>query len=492
MNSNLKLSEIVEKEEYTALDPFRDQTVSGIAYDSRKIAPGDLFVALVGEKSDGHRFLAQAREKGAIAGIVQKNREIENIENFPLFETADTRLALAEISARFFEHPSRAFSLVGVTGTNGKTTTTHLIEAIFRAAGMKAGVIGTLGSHFEEKAIPTHHTTPQALELQEIFAQMKETGIQGVAMEVSSHALDQDRVAFSDFDVAVLTNVTVDHLDYHKDMEKYAAAKMKLFKGLPGSHPRTAVLNADEKKYSERFQDLIPSVLTYAIEREADFRATEISLLAAGSKWRMTSPHGSIEIELNLPGRFNVYNALAAAAAAFALGIDLPSIQKGLSGVSGVPGRVEVVSPKDHPFTVLVDYAHTPDGLENVLSTARGFTRNRLIAVFGCGGDRDRTKRPVMGRIGTELSDLAILTSDNPRSEDPEKILAEVAAGVEKSSFRLIVDRAEAIKKAIEAAGPGDVVVIAGKGHEDYQIFKDRTIHFDDREEARKALRCSL
>lgn len=461
-------------------------TATGVAYDSRKVKPGDLFVALVGEKTDGHQYLEQAFRQGAAAAVVQ---HLPAALKKPLLRAEDTRLALADLSARLHDHPSRSMKVVGVTGTNGKTTTTHMLEGIFRAQGKRAGVIGTLGSHFEGKEIPTHHTTPQALELQGIFAAMREEGIQGVAMEVSSHALDQDRVAWTDFDVAVWTNLTRDHLDYHQTMEQYAQAKAKLFRGLAGASPEWGVVNRDDPAW-ETFMGLCPRTMTYGLS-EADVRAEGVRLLPDGSQWTLSTPKGQVEIRLRLPGQFNVYNALAAASAGLALGIDLPTIAQGLNSLGGVAGRVEVVSPSAHPFTVLVDYAHTPDGLENVLRTARGFTQNRLIAVFGCGGDRDRTKRPIMGKLGTTLADVAFLTSDNPRTEDPDGILREIAAGAE-GEYRMIKDRAEAIKAAISEAQPGDVVVIAGKGHEDYQIFKDKTIHFDDREEARKALGCSI
>lgn len=464
---------------YRPLAPLsQDQEITGIAYDSRKIKQGDLFVALVGEKTDGHQYLGQAIEQGAVGAVVTHSVE----SPLPQFQTEDTRLALARLSAAFYGNPSRAFTLVGVTGTNGKTTTTHLIEGIMNAAGKKAGVIGTLGSHFGGEEVPTNHTTPQALELQALFAKMQKASVEAVAMEVSSHALDQHRVAHTHFDVAIITNVTVDHLDYHKTIDAYAAAKAKLFDNVT-----VGIVNRDEPLY-ERFVKA-PTTLFYGIENACDIQAKDIELLPDGSQWTLCTPKGKETIRLRLPGQFNVYNALAAASAGYALGYDLKTIKEGLETIGGVAGRVEVVTPPGHPFTVLVDYAHTPDGLENVLKTARGFTRNRLIAVFGCGGDRDRTKRPVMGRIGTTLADVAFLTSDNPRTEDPDSILKEIATGCE-GSYRLQPDRALAIQAAIQEAQPGDVVVIAGKGHENYQIFKDKTIHFDDREVARGALGC--
>ncbi len=461
---------------------------AGVAYDSRRVEPGAVFVALKGARVDAHDRLDEVIAKGASAVVVdaawyaRAGRDL----GLPTFPVSDGRQVLAQLADRFFGHPSGALAVVGVTGTNGKTTTTHLIEAILQDAGQTTGLIGTLGSRFSGGTIETGHTTPQALELQGIFAQMRRAGVQSVVMEVSSHALDQARVACTSFKVGVFTNLTVDHLDYHGTMEAYGAAKAKLFEGLPPEG--RAVINRDDPE-SERFiQASAAPVLTYsAMGQPADVHAEALDMHPGGSNFTLVTPAGSVPVSLRLPGLFNVSNALAAAGAALALGVDLPSIARGLGRMRGVPGRVEVVTTPDNPFTVLVDYAHTPDGLENVLKTARAFTRGELIVVFGCGGDRDATKRPQMGAIASNLADRVFLTSDNPRSEDPQEIMRQVAAGI-TGPFEAVVDRAEAIRRAIEAAKPQDVVVIAGKGHETYQIIGDRTLPFDDREVARAAI----
>lgn len=469
--------------------------ISGVAYDSRKVAPGDLFVALVGDKADGHHFLEEAAARGAAALLVDEAwwAARPRVPDLPVLTSSDTRWALAKISAELLGRPSEAFRLVGVTGTNGKTTTTHLVEAVMREALWATGLIGTLGSRIHtdggEEQEATGHTTPQSLELQRLFARMRDLGIKGAAMEVSSHALDQRRVAETAFDVAVFTNLTVDHLDYHGDMESYAQAKERLFAML--AREGVAVVNRDDPAHprflAAQARHGGGRALTYGLEPGADVRAEEVLHSPTGSHWvlRIGAEQGSVA--LKLPGAFNVSNALGAAAATWALGIPVETIARGLSRAGGVPGRVEVVSPAQCPFTVLVDYAHTPDGLANVLSTARQVTGGRLIVVFGCGGDRDRTKRPQMGRIATTMADLAFLTSDNPRSEDPLAILAEVEAGC-TGDPRTVPDRREAIAAAIAEARPGDVVLIAGKGHEAVQILADRTVPFDDRQVARELL----
>lgn len=469
--------------------------VTGVAYDSRRVQPGNVFVALKGARVDAHDRLGEAVEQGAAALVVDAAWRAEHPEDLgvPTLPVAAPRWVLSELAARYHAHPSQAFSVVGVTGTNGKTTTTHLIEAILQDAGKTTGLIGTLGSRFaggargkEIQNVETGHTTPQALELQGIFAQMRRAAVDAVVMEVSSHALDQARVAHAAFDVAVFTNLTVDHLDYHDTLEAYGAAKAKLFEGLPATG--RAVINRDDPAYETFVAASTAPVLTYSAQGQAaDLVAENLSLHAGGSRWDLVTPWGRASVSLRLPGLFNVSNALAAAGAALALGLELGEVARGLSQVGGVPGRVEVVSAPDLPFTVLVDYAHTPDGLENVLKTARGFTRSQLLVVFGCGGDRDASKRPMMGRVASQGADRVFLTSDNPRSEDPQAILDAVAGGI-TGPFEAFVDRREAIRAAVQAARPGDVVVVAGKGHETYQIIGDQTLPFDDREVAREAI----
>lgn len=468
---------------------------TGVAYDSRRVQPGNVFVALKGARVDAHDRLSEAVARGAAALVVDAAWRASHPEDLgvPTVPVEASRWVLSELADRFYAHPSRAFSVVGVTGTNGKTTTTHLIEAILQDAGKTTGLIGTLGSRFAGSAggqnasvVETGHTTPQALELQGLFAQMRRSAVDAAVMEVSSHALDQARVAHAAFDVGVFTNLTVDHLDYHGTLEAYGAAKAKLFERLPATG--RAVINRDDPASATFVSASSAPVLTYsALGGEADLVAENLSLHAGGSRWDLVTPWGRAAISLRLPGLFNVSNALAAAGAALALGIDPTAVARGLSQVGGVPGRVEVVSAPDHPFAVLVDYAHTPDGLENVLKTARGFTRNQLLVVFGCGGDRDASKRPMMGRVASQGADRVFLTSDNPRSEDPHAILAQVAQGIE-GPHEVFVDRREAVRAAVLAARPGDVLVIAGKGHETYQIIGDQTLPFDDREVAREAI----
>jgi UDP-N-acetylmuramoyl-L-alanyl-D-glutamate--2,6-diaminopimelate ligase len=474
--------------------------VAGIAYDSRRVQPGEIFVALKGLRTDGHDHLAQAIAQGAAAVLIDATWAAEHATDLgvPVFHAADTREALAWLAAEHYGHPSRAMEVIGVTGTNGKTTTTHLIEAILQEAGRSTGLIGTLGGRYQEggesQTLDTGHTTPQSLELQGLFARMKRSGVNSVVMEVSSHALDQLRVAHTDFDAAAFTNLTQDHLDYHQTMEAYAKAKAKLFGMIePSSGFRGVAVNVDDAHGPTMAQNARVPVLTYSClpagpaSRPADLRAEEITLTASGSRWKLVTPFGEQTLTLRLPGLFNISNALAALGCALNLGIPLATCVAGLERVRGVPGRVELVTRPEDPFSVLVDYAHTPDGLENVLKTAREFTRNRLLVVFGCGGDRDKGKRPQMGEIASRLADGVYLTSDNPRSEDPQAIMADVAAGI-AGEYVAEADRADAITHAIDAAKAGDVIVIAGKGHETYQIFADRTIHFDDREVAREAL----
>jgi UDP-N-acetylmuramoyl-L-alanyl-D-glutamate--2,6-diaminopimelate ligase len=469
--------------------------VAGIAYDSRRVQPGEVFVALKGLRSDGHDHLAQAIAQGAAALMIDAAWAAEHATDFgvPVFHAADTREALAWLAAEHYGNPSRAMEIIGVTGTNGKTTTTHLIEAILQEAGRSTGLIGTLGGRYQEggesQTVDTGHTTPQSLELQGIFARMKRSGVNSVVMEVSSHALDQLRVAHTDFDAAAFTNLTQDHLDYHVTMEAYAKAKAKLFGMIePSPGFRGVAVNVDDANGTTMAQHARVPVLTYsATGRPADLRAEGVALTASGSRWKLVTPFGEQALTLRLPGLFNVSNALAAIGCALSLGIPLATCVAGLERLRGVPGRVELVTRPEDPFSVLVDYAHTPDGLENVLATAREFTRNRLLVVFGCGGDRDKGKRPQMGEIAARLADGVYLTSDNPRTEDPEAIMADVAAGI-PGDHVAIADRAEAIQRAIDEAKAGDVLVIAGKGHETYQIFADKTLHFDDREVAREAL----
>ena len=389
--------------------------------------------------------------------------------------------------------------VVGITGTNGKTTTSYITRAILRKAGYKVGLIGTIQIMIEDEVLPIHNTTPDVVELQHTLAMMRDKGMDYVVMEVSSHALDQNRVAGIEFDTAVFTNLTQDHLDYHKTLENYMLAKAKLFDHVsePGcKQGKTAVVNIDDAAGATMLEHAKCQHLTYAIEKEADLRATDILVHANGAEFVLHhESFGEMPLKLHITGIFNVYNVMSAVGAALAEHIDAAIIKGALEAFTAVPGRFELVKA-GQDFSIIVDYAHTPDGVENVLKTARKIAKKRIIAVFGCGGDRDRTKRPIMGRLAAELADVVIATSDNPRTEDPEFILSQVEEGVDEAigtkHHELIVDRRHAIYRAIEMAEKDDIVVILGKGHENYQILKDKTIHFDDKEEACAAVAAKL
>lgn len=472
--------------------------VGGLETDSRQVKPGDLFFCLPGHTVDGHAFAGQAAERGASALVVSRELEVP----LPQLVVPDTRLALAVLADFFYGHPSRRLRPVGVTGTNGKTTTTYLIERIWMDAGTAAGVIGTIETRYAGQSFPMSGTTPDVLELQRIFKAMSDAGTERCVMEVSSHALEQGRVKGVRFRTAVFTNLTQDHLDYHGTMDAYKAAKGLFFARLGndyGSGPDDrsfAVLNADDEASRDFARLTAAEVVTYGIDNEADLRASDVAISARGTSFTLSSPLGERKVQLRLIGKFNVYNALAALGAAFCEGIPLDAAIASLEKVAGVPGRAEAVD-EGQPFAVVVDYAHTPDGLENILRTVRELAERRVICVFGCGGDRDRTKRPKMGKIAAELADVLIVTSDNPRTEDPLAILKDIEAGLKEADvtedrYVMQPDRRAAIEKAVEMASPGDVVLIAGKGHETYQIIGGVTHHFDDRQEARAALRSRL
>jgi UDP-N-acetylmuramoyl-L-alanyl-D-glutamate--2,6-diaminopimelate ligase len=451
--------------------------VQGLAYDSRKVEPGTLFCCVVGEKVDGHEFAPRAVEDGAVALVVE--RELTDLDVAQVV-VGDSRAAMAPLAARFYGDPTAELRVVGVTGTNGKTTTAFLVQEILKAAEYPCGLLGTvkqIAGGVEKEVV---RTTPEAIELQSTFRQMLDGGDEACAMEVSSHALTLHRADAIHFEVAIFTNLTQDHLDFHTDMEDYFLAKRKLFE----MGPKTAIVNVDDpygRRLAEEFE-----CLTFSAEgAEADYSARDISFDASGARFAV----GEMELRTGLPGHFNVANALGAFAAAEAMGVGSEIAAAGLARAARVPGRFEPID-EGQGFSVLVDYAHTPDSLENVLRAARRLTEGRLISVFGAGGDRDRDKRPKMGRAGAAHSDLTIITSDNPRSEDPEAIVAEVATGAEGAGeLEVVIDRREAIALALGRAAPGDTVVIAGKGHEQGQEFEDgRKIPFDDREVAREEL----
>lgn len=464
-----------------------------VAYDSRQVRPGTLFVALPGTRVDGHEFVLEAVQRGAVGVVVE--RPVLMPVPIPVLEVASTRVALGRLAAALHRFPSRRLRMVGVTGTNGKTTTTHLIRAILMEQGHRTGLIGTVHNLIGAKDRPANLTTPQASDLQELLHQMAEEGCTYAVMEASSEGLDMNRVDDVEFDLGVFTNLTQDHLNYHRTFERYRTAKLKLFQmlGQPGFKAyKAAVLNGDDPSFDHFRSACQVPIFTYGLSPAAMIRADAITVAASGSRFRLVTPQGEVEVALRLAGRFNVYNALAAAAAGLVEGADLEQIRKALEASDGVPGRMEAVRA-GQPFGVFVDYAHSPDGLENVLRTARGFARGRVILVFGCGGDRDRSKRPKMGRIAGQLADYTIITSDNPRSEDPVSIVEQIEVGLKKALgpgrfYEICVDRTEAIARAIAIAAPEDVVLIAGKGHETYQILEDRTIDFDDRVVARSLI----
>lgn len=469
-----------------------DTIVTDIVQDSRQASRGAMFVAMQGAHVDGHSFIPEVIKKGA--AVIMTEQAIEPPAGTAVLKVPALDAALQIVVPAFWDYPGRQLRMIGITGTNGKTTTSYLIHAILREAGHKTGLIGTIQILIGDKKLPVHNTTPNVVDLQRILATMVDEGMEYAVMEVSSHALDQDRVAGCEFDTAVFTNLTQDHLDYHKTMENYRQAKAKLFAGLAaGTKPgKTAVVNIDDEAGAFMLEHTTAERITYAIKAEkADLRAVEVRLHASGADFAVQGGFGRIKLQLAITGLFNVYNVLGAVGAALAEEIPLGVIAKALTAFRGVPGRFELIDC-GQPFAVVVDYAHTPDGLENILRTAREITPHHIITVFGCGGDRDRTKRPIMGRIAAELSDAVIATSDNPRSEDQTSILAEVMTGVREKignkAVDEIPDRRQAIFVAIAMAQPGDTVIIAGKGHEDYQILKDKTIHFDDREVARAAL----
>jgi UDP-N-acetylmuramoyl-L-alanyl-D-glutamate--2,6-diaminopimelate ligase len=467
--------------------------VSSVEYDSRRVRPGSLFVAMRGESSDGNRFIDQAISAGAVAVVTDSAAEKPRA-NVAWAVVPNGRRALARISANFYKKPAEKIAITGITGTNGKSTTAFLLESISKAAGRKSALIGTIEYHVAGKTLPAPHTTPEALELNQIFREALGHGATEAVMEVSSHALAQERVFGVPFDVAVFTNLTRDHLDYHKTMDEYFAAKRVLFEGCGTDAPRAAVTNVDDEsgaKLADFSRKRSPVVLKYGWER-GDFHASKVEITTRGTRFDLAMPDGKIAVFSALIGQVNVYNILAAAAAAYARGCAAHAIAEGIDILVSVPGRFERVEC-GQPFTVVVDYAHTDDALRNLTALARELvlrTNGRVITLFGCGGDRDRKKRPLMGEAAGRGSDLVVLTSDNPRSEDPVAIMNDAVVGLQKSGVKYTVeaDRRKAIALAIGEARPADIVLLAGKGHEKVQITREGSAPFDDVEVAREAL----
>lgn len=450
--------------------------ITGVAYDSRKVTKGNLFVAVTGFAADGNRFIPMAMEKGAAAVVTAKRPE----GDVPYVLVDSDRLALALIGGNYYGHPADTMTMIGVTGTNGKTSSTLLLKHVLeRTVGARVGLIGTMENRIGDEVLPTERTTPESFELQGLFARMRDAGCTHVVMEVSSHAIALERVGGIHFDVAAFTNLTEDHLDFHKTMENYCDTKAKLF-----SRCGKAVLNRDDPWFDRiRAQTPCP-VLTTSVKQPGDLRAEAPELLSDGVRFTAVAGGERARVTLPIPGGFTVYNALTVLGIAMELGIPLSDAAAALTSARGIRGRVEVVPTPGKPFTVLIDYAHTPDGLENVLTSVRGFCRGRLIAVFGCGGDRDPMKRPIMGRIGVTLADFAVITSDNPRSEEPVAIIDDILAGITPGmgEYTVIADRRKAIAYAMDIAQKEDIIVLAGKGHETYQEIRGVKHHMDERE----------
>jgi UDP-N-acetylmuramoyl-L-alanyl-D-glutamate--2,6-diaminopimelate ligase len=462
--------------------------VRGVAYDSRQVKPGDVFIALRGLKAAGADFAADAIRRGAVAVVADRPPEAKT--TVPWVLVPDARAAMAAVAAEFFGHPSRSMQVVGITGTNGKTTTAYLLRAVFEAAGQKCGLLGTVAYSLGDVELTAARTTPEAPDVQRMFRQMVDAGCQACVMEVSSHALALRRVDDTVFAAGVFTNLTRDHLDYHGDMESYFAAKRRLFQLLPPGAP--GVINLDDPR-GDTLRKSVSTPVTYAINKPADVTPGPLTLTFEGLEFEARTPAGVVHVRSRLVGRPNVSNILATVAVASALNIPAAAMERGLANLNGVPGRFEVVSSQKDDVTVVIDYAHTDDALKNLLETARPLAQRRVITVFGCGGDRDRTKRPLMGAVAVKMSDVVVMTSDNPRSEDPVRIIEEIKRGIPQASDRsaatfTIVDRKEAIQFAIRKAEPGDLVLLAGKGHEQSQTIGSEQLPFDEAAIAREAL----
>lgn len=472
----MKLKQLLKGVEVLSCTADPDMEIEAVAYDSRKVTKNGLFVAISGFAADGNRFIPMAMERGAAAVVTAKKPEGQ----VPYVLVSRDRLALAQIGANYYGHPAQSMTMIGVTGTNGKTSVTlllkHILETVY---GAKVGLIGTMENRIGDEVVPTERTTPESLELQGLFARMRDAGCRYVVMEVSSHAIALDRVGGIFYDVAAFTNLTEDHLDFHKTMDAYCRTKAELFRRCG-----RAVINRDDAYAGQMLAAADCPVLTVSQKPGGDLTAEAVALLPDGVRFTAVYGGQTANVSLSIPGKFTVYNALTVLGIALSLGISLEDAAQALASAQGVKGRVEVVPTPGKPYTVLIDYAHTPDGLENVLSSVKDFCRGRLIAVFGCGGDRDPMKRPIMGRIGTDLADWAILTSDNPRNEAPMAIIADIRNGIspEKRNYEVIENRPSAIRHAMDIAEKNDIIILAGKGHETYQEIRGVKHHLDERE----------
>ncbi len=485
---DLKLHTLLSQLPFIDYKAFDNLEIVSIENDNRKVVQGSLFVCIKGLTVDAHDFAESAVNNGAVAVLAERPLEL----TVPVIVVESTRRALSVLADAFYGQPSHKLHMIGITGTNGKTTTSHIIEKILADAGKQTGLIGTMYTKIGTKQLETKNTTPESLTLQKTFHQMVEEGVEATVMEVSSHALVEGRVHGTDFNVAVFTNLTQDHLDYHKTMDEYQRAKSLLFAQLGNTYdmakPKFAVLNMDDEASKMYIESTSAHVITYGIDNSANLHAKNIQMTASGTEFDLESPFGVKKVSMKLVGKFSVYNVLASIGAALASGIPLESAISSIESVIGVSGRFELVQA-GQDFSVIVDYSHTPDSLENAISTIQQFAKGNIIVVVGCGGDRDKTKRPLMAQIACKYSDRAIFTSDNPRSEDPIQILNDMEAGVKGQTYDVIVDRKEAIYHAVQQANTNDVILIAGKGHETYQLIGDKSYDFDDREVAKEAIK---
>lgn len=478
----MNLAELLSGIDYKRVTGSTQVKITGISFNSKEVKPGNLFVCIVGFETDGHNYAKSAVEKGAAAIICERDMTELGVS---CVEVENSRLALAQVSAMFYDNPQKKLCLIGITGTNGKTTTTYLVKSVLEAMGKKVGIIGTNQNMIGSEIIPSKHTTPDSLELMQLLSKMVESGVEYAVMEVSSHSLYLDRVTACKFDVGAFTNITQDHLDFHKTMDEYLAAKAILFK-----ISKVGVINADDGAADYLMKESsCDKVFCFGIDRDCQIKASNVVLKEKGVSFDILYQGKTYDVELQIPGKFSVYNAMTALGCLVAVGISMEDAIEGLRVAKGVKGRVELVET-GRDFSVIIDYAHTPDGLYNVIQTIRGFVKGRIIVVFGCGGNRDKSKRPKMGEIVSKMADFAVVTSDNPRKEKPEDIIEDILVGVKQGGGEYVVipNRFEAIEYALDNAKKDDIILLAGKGHETYQILDDRTISFDEREIVSKLL----
>lgn len=471
----MKISELLNNVDIIKIEGD-DRDIAELSYNTASVGKDSLFFCIQGMKTDGHLFANKAVEGGAVALVISKDVDVTS--NATLVRVRDTREAMAQISSNFYGNPTQNMNVIGITGTNGKTTSTFILRSILNEFGKKTGLLGTIYNIFGDEVEEAKRTTPESMDLQRMLSKMYHNGVEECVMEVSSHSLALNRVFGIQFKTGIFTNLTRDHLDFHINMENYFRAKMKLFENC-----ENAVINIDDAYGKRICEELQCNIITYGIEKKGDVFAEDIIITGEGTSFKLCHKNEAIPVKLHLPGKFNVYNALGCAAAALLEGVPLNCIARGLQALEKVPGRSEKINSKKG-FTIVIDYAHSPDGIINILKTAREYTNNRLITLFGCGGDRDKGKRPLMGEAAGRLSDFCIVTSDNPRSEEPMDIIRDILPGINrtKSKYVIMDDRKKAIEYALNMGQKGDVIVIAGKGHETYQVLKNKTIHFDERE----------